>query len=395
MLAASADIEKGKGLLENGTGVGDEDQLTAITALVQEMQSGEEGLIDTYARLAAETEILKGFLKNMGVQSELSGVEFVKFADGLVTAAGGIQAATTMFDAFYSNYYSQLERDLGQRDEYIKEMEKQFAAIGMSTDVSLAEFRDAFEAALPNLSEDDIIKWVKAGNVLAEFLKLGDPAVIFMDNIHSQLAQMVGSTYRNYTKALADVETQLENNVQAARLLKLSSRDLADIQRLAAMQTRQLMASLRGDIAGLISQLFPNNSDAAGDAQSAQDDYFNSAIDHTNELSDAERERYQAAQQAIKQIDEFLNQLQTGDLSTNDWSGRLQASGDQFNELLQRAMSGDAEAMTQLTQYAQQYLQQAQSAYGNNSTYAGIEQYVEQMLQQARDYFETIPNPGD
>ena len=80
---------------------------------------------------------------------------------------------------------------------------------------------------------------------------------------------------------------------------------------------------------------------------------------------------------------------------TNDWSGRLQASGDQFNELLQRAMSGDAEAMTQVTQYAQQYLQQAQSAYGNNATYAGIEQYVEQMLRQARDYFATIPNPGD
>lgn len=368
-------------------------ELGRITALVEDLALEGEGLVQTYQRLLAEVTSLQTASDLMRVTLNLSGEEFVRFADDIALAAGGAEQAQQLWGSFFENFYGAAEVAANQYSELQADLSSQLSTLGLDAGISMDEFRQRFESVFSSLSADEVVQWLQAAKAMSDLIKMGDPAVLFMQGIHDQLAQMVGGSAKNYIAALAEIERQEKLNIRTAESLALSTRDLADIQRLAAMQTRATLISLRGDIAGLIAQLFGGN--ASDEAQDAQDSYFNSAIDHTNDLAQAEQERYQAAQSAIDQITQLLNELQTGDLSTNDYAGRLQAAQDQFQALWERAMQGDAEAMGQLAQYAQQYLQQAQDAYGNNATYAGIFDTVQGMLQQALAYFETIPNPGN
>src|SRR5690606_5711875 len=192
----------------------------------------------------------------VGTAVESTDLAFVKFAESIETAAGGLDKANDLYKAFFGNFYTQLEQDIIARNKYKDEVEKSFQELGLSTDLSLSEFRKLFEEALPNLSPEQIVQWMQAGNALAELLKLGDPAVSFMNQIHSSMAELAGGTAKNYTAAFAAIDEQLEANIHTAKLLGLTLSDLADIERLAAMQRREAMAELRGDISSLISRLF-------------------------------------------------------------------------------------------------------------------------------------------
>lgn len=436
MLAVQTDILHGNGLLRQAAAPG---VLTATVDVIQKLATGDEKLADTYARLVTETALVETIMSTTGNAAARSGADFVQFSDDVVRSLGGIDQANALWTSFSSTVFngvSQISQATSSGN-----LAPQLTALGMAATSTITDFAAAFKQVSSSLDADTLAKWIKAGAALgaikqgmdvlqgmahgvdltsvmsqrqqmvasinaqidaaaklgasekqlAEMRKLGQEAIDrqlsdFMGGITTQLGKFEGGAYTQQLKAIHD---QMLQNIDTARQLGASEQDLADIQHLAAYQTAAVIADLQASIRSLVNQLH-GVSDANNSAGSSAN---NAASAGQNALLQAQRDLYDAAQRAIKDITAFLDSLQTGPLSTNDWQGQLNASADQFNALVTRAQGGDVDAMAQLTQYAQTYLQHAQDAYGNGTAYDNILQTVTATLESLRNQFSHIAQP--
>ncbi len=434
MLLAQTDIKNAQGLLrETGAGV-----FTDTVGITQSLQASGESLTQTYTRLVAETALLDNVFDSFGSSFQRTGTDFVQFADDFVQALGGLDAATTAWNSFTSAIFG--------ATGYITQATSsgrigaELTGLGLNPAITIEQFAAAFRSVADVLGAEDLANWVQAGaNLgtisealitlqgmangvdvssvisqqaqvvqsvndwintaarlgaseaqLAEMRELGQQAIRrqlsdFMDGINREISNYEGG---DWLFQLQEINTQMRQNIDTARALGASQEDLGRIQQLAAYRTAEVIAQLQQSITSLISQLNGADSSVATDA--------NDAISSGQDLLDsALRDMYGAAQSAVQQISEFLDSLQTGSLSTMDWQGQLNAARTQFDDLVVRAQGGDVDAMAQLTQYAQTYLQHAQDAYGNSVTFGEISEYVTSILRNLQNQFEQIPNPGD
>lgn len=166
MLAAASDIRKGAGLLADGS-------LTDVVDLVEELQQAGETLGATYERLVQGTLLLEQAFAMSGVQLDLTREAFVRFSAEIVDAAGGLDSATALFNSFYSNFYTELERSQYIFDTLTTSASGAFEAIGLSLDTftgsdGMAMFRAMFESVMPTLSADAMVQWLRAADALAQ-----------------------------------------------------------------------------------------------------------------------------------------------------------------------------------------------------------------------------------
>lgn len=164
LLAAATDIRRGVGLL------GEEGGLTAITALIEDLQGPSESLVDTYVRVATSAALLDQALALSGVQIDGTREHIVRLATAITDAAGGLERATALWNSYFSNFYSAAELAAFQSQQLRTAAEAAFSAAGLNLDDythDLAAFRAAFEAALPTLSAEEIANWLAAADALA------------------------------------------------------------------------------------------------------------------------------------------------------------------------------------------------------------------------------------
>jgi TP901 family phage tail tape measure protein len=436
MLQAQTDIKNGQGLLrESGAGV-----LTDTVNIVQALQQSGETLQQTYARLIAETQLLDQVFDSFGSTFNRQGTEFVQFADDFVQALGGLDKATAAWNEFVSAIFGSTGY-VSQATSSGK-IGGELEALGLSASTTVEEFAKAFRAVGDSLSPQELAQWVQAGadlgtinqsllimqgladgvdltgvlsqqaqivasvnqwintaaqlgaseEQLAQMRELGKQAIAnqlndFMGNIEDQIDKFEGG---DWLYQLDQINRQMKQNIDTARALGASDEQLAEIQKLAAYQTAQVIAQLQESITSLVNQLH-GVTDATQHSGGGS-----SVVDQGQQAIDqAQRDLYNAAQNAIQQITEFLNSLQTGPLSTQDWQGQLNSSQQQFEDLVARAQAGDTDAMQQLTEYAQTYLQHAQDAYGNSQTYQEIFDNVTSILANLQAQFGEIAAPPD
>lgn len=214
-----------------------------------------------------------------------------------------------------------------------------------------------------------------------------------MHGIEGQISQFEG---RTFIYAMQNIRREMAENVRQATALGASTAQLARIQQLAAYQIAQVMADLRAAIEGLVEQLY--GQDAQDQVQTFSQYQSSASAQQQAEsevTNDLEQKRYDAAQDAIKKIDEYLKGLRMGDQSPGGWRERLDAARVNFEDIYARAMEGDPEAMAQLSQAADDYLRMAQQAYGPGVNYANIFGDVEDMLRAFQAYAATIQPPTD
>ena len=437
MLQAQTDIKNGQGLLrESGGGV-----LTDTMTIVQALQMSGETLAQTYGRLLAETRLVDEVISSFGGTLNRSGTEFVQFADDFVQLLGGLDQATQKWNTFATAVFGSVGYITEARSS--GKVGAELAALGLDATITIEEFAEAFREVSDSLDATALAAWVQAGadlgaiqnamlslqgmadgidigsmisqqqqlvasvnqqismaaalgaseEELARMRELGQQAISrtlndFMGSIDSEIAKFEGG---DWLYQLEQINIQMRRNIDSARALGATEEQLARIQKLAAYQTAQLIAELEASITSLVKQLHGVRDDAQQSAGNTQTiaDQGQQAIDQ------AQRDLYSAAQNAIEQITEFLNSLETGPLSTQDWQGQLTSARTQFDELVAAAQGGDVDAMQQLTDYAQTYLQHAQDAYGNSVTYGSIFDYVTGILENLQNQFEQIEEPPD
>jgi TP901 family phage tail tape measure protein len=448
MVAAQLDIKNGVGLLEeSGAGV-----LTKTMNLVDKLNQPGEKLADTYTRLVQSTALMTSVFSTMGVALTQAREKFIEFSADVVSDLGGVQAASAAWQSFSQSIFTvtqQLVKPVANTNLTTK-----LTAIGLPGDESIADFSAKFRDALPQMNDQQLANWIKAGGALgtidlalkqmnalskgvdiasvlnqqqtlvqqvntlvnaaaaagasqeqlAELEAEATQAVQkqltnFMQPIEEQLAKFTG---RDYTFQLQQIQKTMESNILQAQALGASLQDLSDIQALAAYQTAQIISSLQTSLSAAVTKLYGSTTSganqaaaASGAAQSASESQYNAANEAATELYNQQMERYKAEKDAIQTISDFLKQSLVNALSPLGWQGQLSTSKSQFDEELIAAQSGDVNAIKDITQFAQAYLQQAQSAYGNNADYAQIFTYVTDALKGLQGQFTSAtPPPG-
>jgi hypothetical protein len=151
--------------IHQGHALAADDTLTQLTKFVQGMEAQGETLIQTYVRLSQETSTVETTLARLGLSTGKTGEALVKFDDDMVKAAGSLQNLTSLWNTYFSEYYTQAEQQaMAQKD-----VTGMLTSLGLDPSISESDFRKAFEAALPTLTPAQVVQWLAAGAALHSF----------------------------------------------------------------------------------------------------------------------------------------------------------------------------------------------------------------------------------
>lgn len=99
---------------------------------------------------------VKGIIADLGLSTDKTGADLVKFADDLANAAGGLKNLDTLWSDYYKNYFSSSEQAANTLKHLKDAVSTTFAAIGEDPAESMAKFRADFEKAFPTLTPQQI-----------------------------------------------------------------------------------------------------------------------------------------------------------------------------------------------------------------------------------------------
>lgn len=228
---AQLDIHKGNALL--GTGA----TFDATVGLVEKLRGANETLSATYSRLSAETQAIVAGASLLGTTINKSGADLVQFADDFVTAAGGVQSASKLWNDFYANFFSNSERAKAAMDTAKTVSNTALSAIGEDPTESLAKFRADFTAALPSLTAAQIAQWLTAAEYLSAFTKATEA--------YDQAAGAAANTLSQTAAQLSTVQGILTGNAAALHDAGLTAaqKALEGINKAYDNQRTQLLAN--------------------------------------------------------------------------------------------------------------------------------------------------------
>jgi hypothetical protein len=384
LLQAQQDIKNGRALL------GDTATLTATTELAERLQKDGETLLQTYARLSGATAILDDAVAYIGVTFEKTREQFIEFADGIVEAAGGLQEAQELWSAYFDQFFTEAERAQKQFDEANMNAERVKGELGITGDVNQGNFRQQFEAALPMLSPEEVVKWLQLGRYIA----IATEASQRMAGAAAQVAESTNSArealeeYSRNQAEIGDIIKGLAEEVFVGGLTDMERAVYEINQRIDEMiaraielnATQEQLAQIEGYRNQLLDQATRSNSDFAqsiGDVRNAG----RSATDEILEM----QERIRGLRDAARGVSDFLREQIYGTSSASPIQ-RIQAAQAEFRRLITSAAAGSTEAVSALPGAAQQLLQQVSSFFGVGSEqFRQIEAYVRNVLSPFND----------
>jgi len=263
LLQAQVDIQHGIGLL------GDDHSLIDIGKVVSQLAQQNETLTQTYQRLQAETQGLQSTLDLMGIDIGKTGAEFVKFADAATNAAGGVQNLQTLLQGFQQAYYTADEIAKTQIAAYQKQAQNALSVLGLDPTESMADFRKAFEAALPTLSPDQLIQWLQAANYLAQATaaqKQYDDQLAATADTLKQNAETVKSILAQLDPAgdplagtwqgtLATINAQFDAAIEKLKTIGATSEQLAKVESDRTITIANAQKAAVGNYAQLVQQI--------------------------------------------------------------------------------------------------------------------------------------------
>jgi tape measure domain-containing protein len=376
LLAASA-LRSGDGLLPT---------LTETADLVEELADGGETLSQTFARLLESTGLLEQALDLSGAALDLTREEFVRFADEIADAAGGIDAARSLWSDYFAAFYTDAERAENALASLSEARSRELADIGLDESTTAAQFRAAFEAALPTLSAEEIVQWLEAGRALAQFDQAIDgvnqrarEAAAFTQSLGDAVLEQEGSAFeiarRRIQQTAASAIESANALARAQGLEGASARDLALIHRYVANAVKRAIAELEGAAAGLIDQLgYGELSGVEAQIAAIEASLANSTgsqVDAIGAVGDASADLFEQWIAGVESVKDYVDGLLVGDLSPLSPEERLAEARSQLDQALAAAQGGDVQALQALPQLADQWLRMLRESEASGEDYNG------------------------
>jgi hypothetical protein len=385
LLTAAADLRKGVDLLDGGS-------LEDLTDLVEELATGAETLSQTYARLAQSTQLLEQALALSGVELDIAGEAFVRFATEITDAAGGLERAQALWSNYFGTFYTATERAEQQLGQARTGAARQFTDIGLSASAFAGEngaamFRTLFEEQLPSLSAEAIVEWLEAAealsvvmaaqqaynDALAESTRAAEEAAALARAAFEEAVAALRATFDALVEAIADTRTRIADDIQGLRA-GAPGFDAAAFQRGRIADLRsQLAGASATDQVGLIDQIreatlarFEAEADQLRQAAQADEQRRDDAMRAAEQLHAEAMRGWEAQMQAAARLRDFVDTLGLSNVSPLTAFERF----DEAESLYNRALQGSDAAALQ--QAAQAFLEETRNVFGVSDRAVGI-----------------------
>jgi hypothetical protein len=366
MLAASVDIREGASLLGEGS------SLTQVVDFVEDMARAGEPLVDTYTRLVTATRLLEDATGLLGVTMDLNRQEFVEFAADIADAAGGIDEASRLWNRFFNGFFSQSELLSRQVERLGAASSNQLTALGLDPDITLREFREAFTAAMPTLTDDEIVQWLRAGDALLAFTEVSEQYANSLGVATDEVSGLGTDFYRAMRYIIdsgnAAAEAATEAGAGEARLAWIhmqTARQVSAAIDILQQRTRDLIARLYGGVPGSLDAINARIAELEGSGRDLGD-----GVGGVTRATDNLFARWQ---RGLENIQKFLDSmLLNTQLTTLTPEQQMREAAAQYASALTAARGGDATALENLPQLAQQYLTLARSFFSSGDDYTAI-----------------------
>lgn len=422
LLAAATDIRAGVGLLAGEGG------LTAIADLIGDLRWPGESLVETYTRVAVAARLLDIATGLMGVSLEGGREAFVRAAADITEAAGSLDRATQLWNTYFETFYSDSERAALALEQAEATRNERLAAIGLDADISAEAFRAAFEEAFPNLSAEERVQWLEAGESIrnatdaqtayneaveagaaemvaaleAQAQALADYAAA-SQALQDELADVRGMTeYQRTMRDVARWEAErvgtLQDLARAAGMAGAAEADLVAVEEIAAARREAAMRRLEARGRDVVGELFGTGLDQIEQQLAALEQ---SAGGFTGALTgglasaqDGSQRLYESMLAGQQRIRDYLDSMLLGPLGGLRPRDALAEGQAQFEALVQAALGGDAEAANALPQLADTILRLGQQTYASGDAYFDLRDWVRDMLGQVANAPVLEPTPG-
>lgn len=356
LILAARDIKEGTSLL------GSDATIAAVTDLVEDLGQSNETLISTYERLVAETRNVVDAFALAGQRIKLVGADLVRYADDIATEAGGADAAAALWNRFFSSFYTQGELAQRRIEQLRPRAREGLESLGLSPDTTIQQYRDEFERRLPTLTAEQVVVWLRLGDTLATINELVAQTsdtlrtaqlnyAQFVVGIDQELADLNGTGFSEFQKALSQIGGRMLTNIRTANELARAAglqgareKDLARIHELAAAQAAAAARQLELSTRELVETLFGRDDIASqGESVGAALQDVATGLSAVQSAADRFREAMLlddtlSPLNAQQQLDEAIAQLRrTGDEATArralDVGRGLMASGADYRSL--------------------------------------------------------------
>lgn len=390
LLAATTDMRAGNALLGEGV------SLTAVTDFVDEMSQGAETVLDTYTRLATSAAMLEQALDLSGTALDMTREQFVTFAADITDAAGGLDRASALWDAYFKRFYTASELLDYQAVGANAAAQSEFSDIGLNVsdytgEGGAAAFRALFEERLPTLSAEAVVEWLEAASALGVVIDLqsqqtavlqeqADALADYNAQVASLQDEIDAASMSDFALEMRDIGRwtndaidALNASARAAGLQAASEEDLGRVHQVAAQRAAAAIERLRASAADLVAELYGSPLDQINEQISAMEAAQHSSIESVGE---AAQDMYAAQLSALQGIKAWLDGQLLGDLSTLTPEQQLAEAQRQFEATLARAQSGDVDALQSITGQADALLRMGRDYYASSEQYTAIEQMV-------------------
>lgn len=373
-----------------GEGADSEEALDALFgSFSKQLINHIEGLSDgvTQALRAATgsaDEILAQFQEVLALDSlvqsgqlDILGDVTFEFAQQLAEAAGGIENLAATTGAFSQSIADQSDVLTNVTTRLRSAVTEQFDALNLSLDdfTSIDQFREYFDSVKQSLDAVNVLKLVQAGNALALLIEqekeLADVRQVAMAEQLEAVSDLVDE-YRFLRTQASRVAGDIQNDI-----FKLTGNGAVDLR--SRLRTGPLDEQLES-VDALRQEILAN---------------YNEQLKLEQQLHEEKMNHYQQQLDTAKRIDDYIAQLMTGDLSPLSVADRLTLAQQQFDDVYQRAMSGDLGAAQEATGYFDAFARLNQTALASSE--GGVAAFNENLakLQEISALLGQAQSPGE
>jgi len=368
--------------------------------LVDDLQRAGETAGATMQRLTGATRIFADALDFIGASVEQTGTDFIRFANDVATAAGGLENATALWDRYFGVFYTADERAQKMLDNALSARDNALATVGLDTGTTLDQFRALFEATLPTLSAEAVVQWLQAANSIANVIDaetalnqvrgtatdslLADTARIAEDakERHKDLMELLGDVqWDDFLAGLSDMDRELAETHRRFDDLVQRARDLG--------ATEEQLTTIRNAERNAIDRLTASTqaaTDAAAEAADSLTDRYKRAVERW-------KARMEEIKNAVSDMFDFIRGLALNkQLTTLTPQQQIAKAAAEYQALVAKAQGGDLNAFQSLQSATQTYLELARGFYSSGDIYQTIFAGIQQTLTDLANKFAAIAN---
>lgn len=369
-----------------------------VVPFIGQFQQVGEGLGETLVRVATEVQVMQEAVRYLGIALDETDPErFAQISDDLIQRAGGLEAFITQMTSFADKFAPESYK--------LEVASESLTAALAQVGLTVPDTEDGMWALMRSLDattesgREQIATLLRLSDTAGEYYSLLDEAVSSATDFLESLG-LAERPLSAFAQELLSIRESGEQAIESANILAqahgregASAIQLARIRQWTLAQEAAAIRRLQQQTQDLIAQLYgglPGSLDAINARISELEGLSGGLVDGLGSIQDASASLFETWAQGVQTVQDYLDSMLVGPLSALSPEEQLAVAQQQLIAMQQLAVGGDANALAQLPQLADTFLQLLQGSGASGADYETGFQWVRDLLQSVVD----LPNPG-